>query len=424
VRVKALAGPARVIFSVSSEAYSEASKESSEKREMVSVGRGFVGGLPGIFKRAGGIAALLGLLTIGAAFTAPRLEAADSLYTAAKVSVDTTAKDAVAAKAAGMAEAQRRGLEIVLKRLVPSGELPELSQEDVEGLVEGVSVLNEQMSTTRYIATLDVSFSEQAVKQLLASYSLGVSEARAPMISVLPIVIEGDAVRSEGAEGWRQAWQALDLTHGMVPVTLLQPRPELSAKQMKAVLDGDEEAFNALKSAYGDTPLVIAVGQAAQGNFVTRLVGTDGAGAINFGRTDKIGQGGAKQAARDAASTAFGIIEERWKTTQGEQPAATEARQEIPEGEQQSEGARPQGEVARSVIARVEFSGLKNWQEMRSKLMNVPGVQALEVNSLSARTASISFEYAGSLGKLQKELEVNGFSFENGEESFVLRSRQ
>jgi len=392
---------------------------------MMPVGSGCVDGLPGVFKRASGIAALFGLLTIGGgAFTASKLEAADSLYTAAKVSVDTTAKDAVAAKAAGMAEAQRKGLDIVLKRLVPSGELPELSQEDVEALVEGVSVLNERMSTTRYIATLDISFSEQAVKQLLASYSLGVSEARAPMISVLPIVIEGDAVRSEGAEGWRQAWQALDLAHGMVPVTLLQPRPELDAKQMKAVLDGDEEAFAALKGSYGDAPLVIAVGQAAQGNFVTRLVGADGTGAINFGRTDKIGQGGAKQAARDAALTAFGIIEERWKMTQGEQPGAIEARQDVPTGEQQSDVERPQGDVARSVVALVEFSGLKNWQDMRSKLMNVPGLQALEVNSLSARTASISFEYAGTLGKLQKELELNGFSFENGEESFVLRSRQ
>jgi hypothetical protein len=390
---------------------------------MMPVRGGSMGGLPVVLKRAAGIAALMGLLAIGGTLTASNVQAADSLYTAAKISVDTTAKDAVAAKAVGMAEAQRKGLDIVLKRLVPSGELPELSQEDVEGLVEGVSVLKEQMSTTRYIATLDISFSEQAVKQLLASYSLGVSEARAPMISVLPIVIEGDAVRSEGMEGWRQAWQALDLTHGMVPVTLLQPRPELNAKQVKAVLDGDEAAFAALKSSYGDAPLVIAAGQVSQGNFVTRLAGADGVGAINFGRTDKIGQGGAKQAARDAASTAFGIIEERWKMGQGEQSAATE--QGIPaEGEQQSEGNRPQGEVARSVMAQVQFSGLKNWQEMRSKLMNVPGIQALEVNSLSARTASISFEYAGTLGKLQKELEVNGFSFENGEESFVLRSRQ
>jgi hypothetical protein len=386
---------------------------------MVPVRRDLVGGLPGMFRRAAGVGVVLGLL-----LASPHVEAADSLYTAAKISVDTSAKDAVAAKAAGMAEAQRKGLDIVLRRLVPSGELPELSQEDVEALVEGVSVLNEQMSTTRYIATLDISFSEEAVKQLLQSYSLGVSEQRAPMISVLPIVIDGEAVQSEGAEGWLQAWQALDLSHGMVPITLLQPRAELSAKQVKAVLDGDQEAFTTLKGSYGDAPLVIAVGQASQGNFVTRLAGADDVGAINFGRTDKIGQGGAKQAARDAASTALGIIEERWKTTQG-QPAGTEAKQEVPgEGAQTPEGEKSQGEVARSVVAQVQFSGLKDWQEMRSKLMNVPGIQALEVNSLSARTASISFEYAGTLGKLQKELEGNGFSFENGEESFVLRSRQ
>jgi len=381
---------------------------------MVPVERDLVGGLSGIFRRSAGIAAVLGLLL----FASHEAQGADSLYTAAKISVDTSAKDAVAAKAAGMAEAQRKGLDVVLRRLVPSGELPELNQDDVEALVEGVSVLNEQMSTTRYIATLDISFSEQAVKQLLESYSLGVSEQRAPMISVLPIVIDGDAVRSEGAEGWLQAWQALDLAHGTVPITLLQPRAELSAKQVKAVLDGDQEAFATLKSSYGDAPLVIAVGQASQGNFVTRLAGADGVGAINFGRTDKVGQGGAKQAARDAAATALGIIEERWTTTQG-QPAAAEAKQEVP-----AEGEKPQGEVARSVVAQVQFSGLKDWQDMRSKLMNVPGIQALEVNSLSARTASISFEYAGTLGKLQKELEKNGFSFENGEESFVLRSRQ
>ena len=46
---------------------------------------------------------------------------------------------------------------------------------------------------------------------------------------------------------------------------------------------------------------------------------------------------------------------------------------------------------------------------MRGRLMNVPGIQALEVNSLSARTASISFDYAGTLGKLQKELEKTAF---------------
>ncbi len=57
------------------------------------------------------------------------------------------------------------------------------------------------------------------------------------------------------------------------------------------------------------------------------------------------------------------------------------------------------------------------------RLMNVAGIQALEVNSLSARAASITFDYAGSLGRLQKELDQNGFVFDEREGTFVLRSR-
>jgi hypothetical protein len=374
--------------------------------------------------KAAGLAMVLAVFAFAIApLAAARAE--DSLYTAAKVTVDTTAKDAVAAKATGMAEAQRLGLQTVLKRLVPYSayaQLPELSQEDVESMVDGVSVRSEQVSTTRYLATLDVSFNAQAVRQLLASYNIGVSEERAPMISVLPLIIDGDTVKSEGPEGWRQAWLGLDLTHGMVPANVLQPRPELSAQAVKAILAGDESAFSAIRSAYGDPPLVLAVASADRGKFVTRLVGADGTGAINFGRSDKIGTGGVTAASRDAAAIAFAILENRWKVTQAEGPV-TEVRQE--EGRQEEQPAKTQPEdVARSVVAEVEFSGLKDWQDMRTKLMNVPGIQALEVNSLSARGASISFDYAGSLGRLQKELEQSGFSFENRADNFVLRSRE
>jgi hypothetical protein len=71
----------------------------------------------------------------------------------------------------------------------------------------------------------------------------------------------------------------------------------------------------------------------------------------------------------------------------------------------------------------VEFTGLKEWQDIRSRLMNVAGVQGLEVNSLSARTASVTFDYAGSLGRLQKDLDQYGFAFENRADNFVIRTR-
>jgi hypothetical protein len=55
--------------------------------------------------------------------------------------------------------------------------------------------------------------------------------------------------------------------------------------------------------------------------------------------------------------------------------------------------------------------------------MNVAGIEALEVNTLSARGASVTFDYAGSLGHLQEVLGQNGFEFGDREGTFVLRSR-
>jgi len=364
---------------------------------------------------------LLGFCLALSALPAEAEAVADGPYAVTKLEVDVTAKDAVAAKAKAMAEAERRGLEIVLRRVVPCkayAQLPGLEPEQAETLVDGLSIRKEQYSTTRYIASLDVSFNEQAVKQLLASRGIPISETQAPSISILPLVIEGNRVKSAG-EGWRQAWLDLDLTNGPTPATIVQPRPGLDVGTVRAVLAGDAGAYAALQAGYSDAPLVVVVGQVVDGGqFTTRIAGADSVGRINFGRTDALDGDEAKAGAREAAAFALAILENRWKVMQsaaGSEPASYE--------EGGPAAKTPQGEPERNVVALVEFSGLKQWQEIRARLMHVPGIQALEINSLSARTASITFDYAGSLGRLQKELGQNGFSFENGDENFVLRAR-
>jgi hypothetical protein len=352
-----------------------------------------------------------------------RAIAADSIYDAVKISVDMTAKDAVAARSQGMAKAARRGLDIVLKRLVPLSALPQLpplGDTEIDAMLNGVSIRAEQNSTTRYVATLDVSFNGAAVRQYLEKANVPYGVARAPSISILPLVIEGGAVKSEGEEGWLQAWEALDIPHSMTPATILRPRPTLDVETVKALLAGNAQAYDAMQADYGYAPLVVAVGQKEEGVFVTRLAGADAVGAINFGREDKLQGLDAKEAAANAAAVAFGIIENRWKVTQAHADApATKVRYEREPGAE----ARAPAEVPRNVAAVVEFSGLKDWQDMRSRLMRVAGLQALEVNSLSARAASVTFDYAGPLGELQSVLAENGFSFGDRNGTFVLRNR-
>ena len=354
------------------------------------------------------------------------VQAVDSLYEVAKISVDVTAKDAVAARDQGMAEAQMRAVKIVLQRLLPlsaQDQIPEFAPEDIEGLVNGVSIRSEQNSTTRYIATLDVSVSEPGIKKLLQDQAIPYSESRAPSISILPLVIAGGNVKSEGGEGWRQAFEQLDLAHSATPATILRPRPGLSLDTVKAVLAGDAQALASMQADYGYGPLVLAVGEAAKGEFVTRLAGTDSVGVINFGRSDKL-SADAQTIAREAAATAFGIIENRWKVSQAPEASPTDVKYEEGAGASAAEqGAAPKGEVPRNVVAQVEFSSLKDWQDIRGRLMNVAGIEALEVNTLSARGASVTFDYAGSLGHLQEVLGQNGFEFGDREGTFVLRSR-
>jgi hypothetical protein len=350
--------------------------------------------------------------------------ASDSLYEVARVSVDTTAKDAVVARALGLAEAGQKALRVVLKRLVPGSAqamLPPISDQDVEAMISSLSVRSEQNSTTRYLATFDVSFNEIAVKEFLDRRGVPFSEARAAQISILPLVLDGAGLKSEGAEGWRQAWQGLDLSHSIAPANILRPRDSLDAETVKKVLAGNASAYEAMQADYGYAPLVLAVAETGGGRFVTRLAGADSVGAINFGRSDALQVEDLQAAAQHAASIAFGIIENRWKITQSReasQPVAAAYRTVVPESPR-----APGIEVPRNVCAMVEFSGLKHWQEIRGRLAHVAGVQAIEVNSLSARAASITFDFAGPFDRLQAELDQNGFALEDRNGTFVLRSR-
>lgn len=365
--------------------------------------------------------ALTILASLGAA------QAAGSLFEVAKVSVDVAAEDAAKARAFGMAQAGRKALDALLGRLVPASaraSLPPIDDLDVEGMIASFAVRSEQSAPTRYLATFDVRFNEIAVKEFLDRSGVPFSEARAPQISILPLMLEGGAIKSVGA--WGEAWEGLDLAHSIAPATILRPRESLDAETVKKVLAGNARAYAALQADYGYAPLVLAVAEAGGGKLVTRLAGADGVAAINFGRADPLEGADLREAARRAASVAFGIIENRWKLTQAReapQPVAAAYRTAVPQSPAASGTEVRRIEVPRNVAASVEFTGLKQWQEIRGRLSHVAGLQALEVNSLNERAASISFDFAGPLDRLRAELSRNGFALEDRDGSFVLRSR-
>ncbi|GBE44611.1 hypothetical protein BMS3Bbin10_02711 [bacterium BMS3Bbin10] len=348
----------------------------------------------------------LGLLFALAPLSARAQDA--NVYTVAKLSVDVKAKDAVTAKKTALVLAKRQALQKVFRRIAPFNSfdrLPSVKAPAIEDMLEGFSVRRERNSATQYLATLDFRFRADDVRKLLAGRDILVTDQQAEPIAVLPVYIEKGKINHTGRDVWRTAWNRLDLNNAITPVRLARAGPSLTMETLSRLLGGDLQAFVALREKNKAQKLVLAVAEpTADGKILTtRLFGVDRAGSLSLSRNDRVYNGKLKTAARNAAALTLGILEGRWKLIRA------------PGG-----GTGAAALTAIEVI--VEFSGMSQWRDVRSRLVKVPGVQGLDVKSLSARTAQVSLQFPGGAERLAQALGSHGLTLLGGGDSWILRS--
>jgi hypothetical protein len=123
-------------------------------------------------------------------------------------------------------------------------------------------------------------------------------------------------------------------------------------------------------------------------------------------------------ALQSAARLAFETVQERWKLTRGSAAAVVTAAARSRDSDEVS----PAGELE-SVQVTAEFSGLKEWQAIRTRLQSVPGVQHWNLRSVNPRSAEIGFDFPGGAERLAEMAEAHGLSLENGPEGLIVKSR-
>ena len=172
------------------------------------------------------------------------------------------------------------------------------------------------------------------------------------------------------------------------------------------LLGGDLEAFVALRDKYKAGKLVLAVAEpTADGQtLTTRLFGVDRVGSVSLTRNDPVYKRDMKATAKLAATITLGALEGRWKLVRS--PAGGAGAVATPTG----------------IDVVVEFAGMRQWRDIHARLVKVPGVNALDVKSLSARTAQVAFQFPGGAERLSGLLASHGFSLHGGDGSLILRS--
>ncbi|MDN4632701.1 heavy-metal-associated domain-containing protein [Sphingomonas sp. PsM26] len=123
-------------------------------------------------------------------------------YEVSGVAVDVTGKSADQARYAGWRLAQRKGWQILSRRLGGGGAL--LSDGTLDSMVSGIVVENEQIGPNRYVAKLGVLFSRARAGSILG---VAAEATRSQPMLTIPIEISGGAaVGFEQKTAWQEAW--------------------------------------------------------------------------------------------------------------------------------------------------------------------------------------------------------------------------
>lgn len=170
----------------------------------------------------------LGLLGLGAAVFA-QIEGGDrgvapidssGSFEVSGIDVDVAAKTADAARLGGWRLAQRKGWQMLWSKMHGgSGAAPGLSDSDLDSIVAGIVVDDEQIGPNRYVAKLGVLFDRARAGQIL-----GVSGqiVRSAPLLVIPIEWSGGGPQSfETRTEWQKSWARFRA--GASPIDYVRP---------------------------------------------------------------------------------------------------------------------------------------------------------------------------------------------------------
>ena len=345
---------------------------------------------------------------------------ADAPFTIGNYPVEAVAKDAVQAKERALADGQLGAFRSLLRRLVPVTayrRLAKLTPPRTAELVDGFSVRSERNSSTQYIASLDFAFQPQAVRSFLKREGLPFVDTQAPEIVVVPVLRNGQGA-SIDAGPWSDAWKGLDLGHTLAPVKIQPLKEAIHADTVKmAMADDSGGADRILAGEYQTDRVVLAIADVDPATKRVHIVlaGQDAVGRLRLKRSWRLGsdQGYTLEL---AAVVSLGVLEGRWKATQAAQGgdgyagnaygSGAAAPWSVPGGD----GGSGNGPIVRLAA---EFGSIGQWNEIRSQILDTPGVDGVEIGAMTARSAEINLRYPGGGEQLARALAAQGLVVRN-----------
>lgn len=329
-------------------------------------------------------------------------------FSVSGIGVDASADSAATARPIALADGQRRAFSTLLRRLTlpdDHARLPRPTEALLNEVVAGFGIDEERTSATRYIGKISVQFRADAIRRLLQDNRLPYSETMSRPVLLVPVWQSNDGARIWEADNpWREAWlRRPDAEGGLVPLSVA---PAMSSGPSLERLFGSPDELRGLmrRGNFDDALLVVATLQSAEvGNTRVEIQIQHQGEAAFLGSTESFTATGGtlEETLTSAAIDIARRIETRWKYAS-------------------VIDLEKQGQI--SVAA--SFSGLADWNKLRSALAGVPIVRKVDVLQVSHRDAQILLDYYGEPGQLSTALAQRNVVLQQRDGFWEIRSRQ
>jgi hypothetical protein len=334
-------------------------------------------------------------------------EAASDPFRVELIQVDATAENAVAARAAAIERGQREGLGIVLSRLTAPGDaasLPDPGSVDLDRVVRSYDIADEQVSSIRYLARINVTYNPAEVRRLLTGSGVAFVQRPPPPILVVPVLRTASGPSLWGYDDpWRAAWVARSAAGGGGLLDLVLPLgdvEDIATFPPQALESGDTAALADLAQRYeASAAYVVSAsvpsGEAVEGAPVRVDVLGPALGQPLASEVVPAGPGAAPaESLAPVVEAAVKQLEAAWKT------------QNLGGG----------GRVSR-LLVEVPLADLRGWVQIRRDLETLPLVRSLRIDSLDRAQASVRIDYLGELQQFESAIARLGMMLtqENGQ---------
>jgi len=392
-----------------------------------------------------GIASALALAGLGAVWaegeatkgggSAVPIDASGS-FEVSGVEVDVHGKDADAARYGGWRLAQRRGWEMLSRKL--TGKASTMSDSALDSLVTGIVVEQEQIGPQRYIARLSVLFDRNKAGSILG---VSVAVNQSPPMLIVPLEYSGGTgLVFERETAWAKAWNRFKSGGSTVDYVRVQGNgPDAMLLNAGQTLRRGRNWWRGVLDQYGAADVLIAEVQIRReypgGPIVGIFSASHGPDREKIaGFALRVDSGDSLDALMDAGvqrldkayQQALALGQLHTDRLLATRPPAPKTEEEKPTDEA-TDAATPTPDVAvatgTGVNIQFDTPNVGSVNAGEAALRGIPGVRSALTSSLALGGISVMrVTYDGQIAGLRAQLEARGWSVQEG--AGVLRIRR